>query len=151
MVLTIPFWGALSDRIGRKPLLLASSVLVSLLAWPLFRLITQVGGLGAVMTAQITLDLALSIYAGALPAAIAEIFPTHLRSTWMSAGYTLSVSLFGGFAPFVSTWLIRATDSPQAPTYLFLIPSAVLSIAVVLNMRDSAKRDTMHRIPQEAP
>jgi len=80
----------------------------------------------------------LALYSGPGPAAISEIFPTHLRSTWMSAGYTLAVAVFGGFAPFIATWLIQKTGSPVSPTYFYLVPAAVISLAVILKLKETA-------------
>ena len=106
MVIAVPFWGALSDRVDRRPLLMASAISIGLLAYPLFSLMTNGTGLALVMPLQILFGILLALYSGAGPAAISEIFPTHLRSTWMSSGYALSVAIFGGFAPFIATWLI---------------------------------------------
>jgi MHS family proline/betaine transporter-like MFS transporter len=71
------------------------------------------------------------------PAAIAEIFPTHCRSTWMSTGYSLATCIFGGFAPFIATWLIEKTGSPVSPTY-YLIAAAVISALVIAGLRETA-------------
>ena len=140
MVIAIPMWGALSDRVGRRPLLLASTISIGVLAWPLFSLMANIGGIAVVMPIQILLGVLLALYSGPGPAAISEIFPTHLRSTWMSAGYTLAVAVFGGFAPFMATWLIGATGSPLAPTYLYLMPAALISTIVVLRLKETSGR-----------
>lgn len=141
MVVAVPIWGSLSDRIGRRPLLIACTLCLGLLSWPIFTLMSTVGGLAVVMPAQIALGVMLALYSGPGPAAIAEIFPTHLRSTWMSAGYTLAAAVFGGFAPFISTWLIRATGSPLSPTYYYLIPAAVISLFVILGLKETAGKN----------
>jgi MFS transporter, MHS family, proline/betaine transporter len=138
MVITVPIWGALSDKIGRKPLLMASAISIGLLSYPLFSLMANGTGLALVMPLQILLGILLALYSGAGPAAISEIFPTHLRSTWMSSGYALSVAIFGGFAPFIATWLVQATGSPVSPTYLYLLPSAVISLAVIWSLKETA-------------
>jgi MFS transporter, MHS family, proline/betaine transporter len=138
MVIAVPFWGALSDKVGRKPLLIASAVSIGALAYPLFSLMTNGTGIALVMPLQILLGILLALYSGAGPAAISEIFPTHLRSTWMSSGYALSVAIFGGFAPFIATWLIQVTGSPVAPAYLYLLPGAVISLAVILSLKETA-------------
>ena len=62
------------------------------------------------------------------PAAISEIFPTRSRSTWMSAGYSLAVAVFGGFAPFIATWLIAKTATPVSPSY-YVMAAAALSLS----------------------
>jgi MFS family permease len=138
MVIAVPCWGALSDKIGRRPILMASAVLIGALCYPLFSLMAGGTGLALVLPMQVLFGILLALYSGAGPAAIAEIFPTHLRSTWMSSGYALSVAIFGGFAPFVATWLIQVTGSPLAPTYLYLLPSAVISLLVIWSLKETA-------------
>jgi MFS transporter, MHS family, proline/betaine transporter len=138
MIIAVPIWGALSDRIGRRPLLMASAVSIGLLSWPLFSLMARGGGLAVVLPIQILFGILLALYSGAGPAAISEIFPTHLRSTWMSTGYSLAVAIFGGFAPFIATWLIQATGSPVSPTYLYLLPAAVISLVVIWKLKETS-------------
>jgi MFS transporter, MHS family, proline/betaine transporter len=138
MIIAVPIWGALSDKIGRRPLLMASAVSIGVLSWPLFSLMTKGGGLALVVPIQILFGILLALYSGAGPAAISEIFPTHLRSTWMSTGYSLAVAIFGGFAPFIATWLIQATGSPVSPTYLYLLPAAVISLVVIWKLRETS-------------
>jgi len=138
MITAVPIWGALSDKIGRRPLLMASAVSIGLLSWPLFSLMAKGGGLALVLPIQILFGILLALYSGAGPAAISEIFPTHLRSTWMSTGYSLAVAIFGGFAPFIATWLIQATGSPVSPTYLYLLPAAAISLVVIWKLKETS-------------
>jgi MFS transporter, MHS family, proline/betaine transporter len=138
MVIAIPVWGALSDRIGRRPLLMASTLGIGILAWPVFSLMIESRSLAVVLTIQILFGVLLALYSGPGPAAISEIFPTHLRSTWMTAGYALAVAVFGGFAPFIATWLISATGSPLSPTYCYLAPAALISFLVLLRLKETS-------------
>src|SRR5260370_33797802 len=138
MVMSFPFWGSLWDKVGRKPLLMASAISIGLLPYPLFSLMTNGTGLALVMPLQILLGILLALYSGAGPGAISEIFPTHLRSTWMSSGYALAVAIFGGFAPFIATWLIHATGAPVSPTYLYLLPSARIFLSRILRLKANA-------------
>jgi len=138
MVIAVPIWGALSDKVGRRPLLMASAISIGLLSFPLFSLMTVGTGLAVVLPIQILFGILLALYSGAGPAAISEIFPTHLRSTWMSSGYALAVALFGGFAPFIATWLIQVTGSPVSPTYLYLLPSAAISLLVIWSLKETS-------------
>ena len=71
------------------------------------------------------------------PAAIAEIFPTRGRSTWMSSSYALAVAIFGGFAPFVSQWLIDTTGSKMAPTAI-VMAAAAISFIIIAGLRETA-------------
>ena len=137
LVLAIPFMGALSDRVGRKPLLLFCCTAFVLLAYPGFRLMTASPGMGTILPIQIAFDLVIAAFAGAGPAAIVELFPTRSRTTLMSIGYSLAVAIFGGFAPFIATWLIGATGTPLAPTF-YLIAAGLVSALTILPFRETA-------------
>jgi MHS family proline/betaine transporter-like MFS transporter len=81
--------------------------------------------------------VAIGLFSGPGPAAIAEIFPTRVRSTWMSGAYSVAVAIFGGFAPFIATWLIARTGSPLAPT-AYLIAAGLASLVVILRLEETA-------------
>ena len=137
MVATIPLFGLLSDRIGRKPLLLACCVGFALLSYPLFHLILGGASLFSIFAVQVIFNLFIAAFSGAGPAALAELFPTHSRTMLMSIGYSLSTAIFGGFAPFTATWLIGVTGSPISPT-LYLMAAAVVSGLVIARFRETA-------------
>jgi MHS family proline/betaine transporter-like MFS transporter len=137
LVLVIPLIGHLSDRVGRKPLLLACCVGFVVLPYPLFAAMVDSGALGTVLLVQIVFALTIALFSGPGPAAIAEIFATQSRTTWMSTGYSLAVAIFGGFAPYVATWLIGATGSPLSPTF-YLIGAALVSTGVILALQETA-------------
>jgi MHS family proline/betaine transporter-like MFS transporter len=137
LVLLIPLMGALSDRIGRKGLLLASCVLCFVLPIPAFFVLTHGYGLVGVVLVQIAFSFAIALFSGPGPAAIAEIFPTRGRSTWMSSSYALAVAIFGGFAPFVSQWLIDHTGSKMAPT-AYVMAAAAVSFVTIISLRETA-------------
>jgi MFS transporter, MHS family, proline/betaine transporter len=138
MVVATPALGALSDRVGRKPLLIAACAVFVVLPYPLFRFLLSQPSFAEVLLAQCLLAAAIATFSGPGPAAIAEIFPTRLRSGWMSIGYTLSVALFGGFAPYLATWLIARTGNPLAPSF-YLIAAALVTLGVILNLRETAQ------------
>ena len=137
LVIAVPTMGTLSDRIGRKPLLLACCVAFAVLSYPLFTVIASGVGFATIVGIQILFGLMIALFSGAGPAAIAEIFPTSSRSTWMSTGYSLATAIFGGFAPYTATWLIEQTGSPVSPTY-YLIAAAVVSALVIAGLRETA-------------
>ena len=87
--------------------------------------------------AQIIFGIVLSLFCGVGPSAISEIFPTHNRSTLMSTGYAISVAIFGGFAPFIATWLILVTGIPIAPVF-YVMAAAVVSAVVIWRMPETA-------------
>ena len=135
-VILIPIWGALSDRIGRKPLLLLSSGGYIILAYPLFMMASS-GSAMLALIAQMVMIVFLSFFSGACPAAYSEILPTRVRYTALSIGYNIAVAVFGGFAPFIATWLIGVTGSNLAPSY-YLIAAATITFLVVLKIRETA-------------
>ena len=137
LVIAIPLMGRLSDRVGRKPLLLACCVCFIVLPYPVFALYLSAPPLGTIIAIQIVFGAIIAMFSGAGPAAIAEIFPTRSRSTWMTTGYALSVAIFGGFAPYIATWLIATTGSPISPVY-YVVAAAVVSTIVIARLKETA-------------
>ena len=137
LMITIPLFGLLSDRIGRKPLLLACCLAFIVLPYPAFSLMLGGASLPVVILIQLLIGLTIALFSGPGPAAIAEIFPTRTRSTYMSTGYSLAVAIFGGFAPFIATWLIDYTKSPIAPVY-YVMACAIISAIVISGLRETA-------------
>jgi MHS family proline/betaine transporter-like MFS transporter len=140
LMLAIPLFGHLSDKYGRKPFLLACCVAFIVLPYPLFSVMLGGASIGMILMIQLAIGLAISLFSGAGPAAIAEIFPTRTRSTYMSTGYALAVAIFGGFAPFIATWLIEKTGSPISPVY-YVIAAAVVSAIVIATLRETAHEE----------
>jgi MFS transporter, MHS family, proline/betaine transporter len=137
LVATTPFFGLLSDRIGRKPLLLTACAALVILPWPVFYVILHNASFASIVGLQILINLFIAAFSGAGPAALAELFPTHSRIMLLSFSYSLCTALFGGFAPFIATWLIDRTGSPISPTY-YLIASGLLSGVVIWRFRETA-------------
>jgi len=140
LLVAIPFMGRLSDRIGRKPLLLACCAAFIVLPYPIFSYLVSGASYGALIAAQILFAVLISMFSGPGPAAIAEIFPTRTRSMWMTTGYALSVAIFGGFAPSISIWLIDTFKSPLAHTF-YLMAAAVVSTIVIVQLRETAHEE----------
>ena len=138
LIVAIPIMGHLSDRYGRRPLLMISCAAFILVPWPLFTYLASGNVPYAVLVLiQIGIAILISLYSGAGPAAIAEIFPTRSRSTWMTTGYALAVAVFGGSAPYLSIWLIEKLGSPIAPVW-YLIVAAIISFAVMWSLKETA-------------
>ena len=129
---------ALSDRIGRRPLLIAGAVGFAVLGYPLFLLLTS-GSLGAAIAAHCVLAAIESVYISAAVIAGVELFATRVRYSGFSVGYNVCVAVFGGTTPYVVTWLAGNTGNNLAPAF-YVIVAAVVSLATVLTLRESAGR-----------
>ncbi|BBY14855.1 MFS transporter [Mycolicibacterium litorale] len=137
LVLILPL-AALSDRIGRRPLLIGGAAAFVVLAYPLFLLLTS-GSLAAAITAHCVLAAIESVYVSTAVTAGVELFATRVRYSGFSIGYNVSVAAFGGTTPYVVTWLTATTDNNLAPA-LYLVVAAVVSLATLLTLRESAGR-----------
>lgn len=146
-IAAIPPLGALSDRIGRKPLLITGSVLFAVFTYPLFLLLNS-GSLVGAITAHAALAAIESVFASTALAAGAELFATRVRSSGYSIGYNISVALFGGTAPYVATWLVARTGNQIAPAY-YVIGAAVVTLLTVLTMRETARRPLQKLVAQD--
>ena len=131
MTLLIPLFGWLSDRIGRKPILLGAALVVLLALYPLAQWLTATPSFANLLIMQIVLCSAIGAYFGPFSAALAEQFPAGLRSTGLAIGYNAAVVIFGGFAPFTVTWLTRQTGEVIAPFLYVLCASAAGLFAAI--------------------
>ena len=125
LLCAVPVMGHLSDRVGRRPLLLACCAAFIVLPYP------------AIAACQVMFGLVLSLFSGAGPSAIAEIFPTGSRSTLMSAGNALATAIFGGFASYIASWLIVKTGNPIA-WVAYVMSAAVVTGLVILTLKETA-------------
>lgn len=130
--------GRLSDRIGRKPVLMAGSVGFFVLALPAFLLIKQ-GGTLAVFAGLLILGLALVCYLGVMSSSLPALFPTDVRYGSLSIGFNISVSLFGGTTPLVVAALIGATGNDLMPAFYTMLAGLVGIIAVAA-MKETARK-----------
>jgi MFS transporter, MHS family, proline/betaine transporter len=140
LMIFIPIMGALSDKVGRKPLLLACCIAFVVVPYPLFSFLVDGASYTQLILVQIVFAILISTFSGAGPAAIAEIFPTRTRSTWMTTGYALAVAIFGGFAPLISVYLIDKFASPLAHVF-YLIAAAIVSTIVIATLRETAHEE----------
>jgi len=129
-----PFFGHLSDHVGRTRMMVIVSVLFAVSAYPAFVLLVANPSLLGIVGIVCWLSLLKAAYSGVLPALMAELFPISTRSTGIAVAYNTSVPIFGGFAPAIATWLVAATGSQLAPSF-YLIATALLSLVVLVIIR----------------
>ncbi|MFG3143231.1 glycine betaine/L-proline transporter ProP [Streptomyces sp. NPDC048243] len=145
MMIVQPFAGALTDRIGRRPVIAAGCAGFLALSVPALLLIRQ-GSLVAIALGMGALGLLLVCFTAAMPAALPALFPTRVRYGSLSIGFNISVSLFGGTTPLVVTALIGATGNMMMPAY-YMMAAAVIGGVAVWFMSESAGRP----LPGSAP
>ncbi|MGW3492135.1 glycine betaine/L-proline transporter ProP [Streptomyces sp. NPDC001020] len=145
MMIAQPFVGALTDRVGRRPVIAAGCAGFLFLSIPALLLIRQ-GSLLAVALGMGALGLLLVCFTASMPAALPALFPTRVRYGSLSIGFNISVSLFGGTTPLVVTALIGATGNMMMPAY-YMMAAAVIGGAAVWFMAESAGRP----LPGSAP
>jgi metabolite-proton symporter len=138
-VVTIPYFGALSDRIGRRKLYLVGTVLMALWAFPMFWLI----GTGSVPLVLLALLVGFIVHAtmyGPQAALYAEMFPADVRYSGASLGYQFASVFAGGLAPFIMAALLAATGSAWSVS-LYIVATAVITFVSVYTIKEHFRRD----------
>lgn len=130
VVLLAPVFGAVSDRIGRRPLLLGAATVIVLLTYPAMALLGAVPSAWSLLVFQVVFAVPIAAFTGPAPAAMAEVSPPQVRSTSVSIGYNLAVAVFGGFAPFVATWLVATTGDALSPAW-YVAATCAVSTALI--------------------
>jgi MFS transporter, MHS family, proline/betaine transporter len=98
--------------------------------YPMFAWLASSPTLQTLLIVQAIMGVLLAGYMGGLAALMSELFPARMRTTGLSISYSFGVAIFGGFAPFINTWLISATGSKLAPSF-YLMFAAVISLAAL--------------------
>lgn len=136
MMALITSVGALSDRVGRRPVLLASACCFVLFSYPAFWLISR-AHIVTTIAGVLLLGLFLVLYLGTEPSTLPAIFPAPFRYGGFAIGYNISTSLFGGTAPFLNTYLISVTGNDLAPAF-YLIAAGLVSVLPILSIPETA-------------
>jgi MHS family alpha-ketoglutarate permease-like MFS transporter len=126
-IAALPVWGRISDRIGRKPVLLSCVLGLAVSAYPLNALIGD-----SAVRLGIAMSLALILIAGPaaiVPAVYAELFPTRIRTVGVGVPYSIAVATFGGTAPYLQTWL-GETFGPSWFTGYVIVMLLISAIAI---------------------
>lgn len=128
--LLMPVAGAIGDRVGRRPMLIAGSAALAVLVVPCFMLVTS-GSLPLAILGQLLIVVPMCLYGGGCYTFFVEVFSTRTRFTSAAISYNVAYAAFGGTAPFIGTALVEATGFSAAPGVYFALAAAVVFVLVV--------------------
>jgi MFS family permease len=111
----LPVMGALSDRVGRRPLLLICTTLMLLTAYPVMLWLVRDPSFAKLLTVELWFSFMFGSYNGAMVVFLTEIMPLNVRTTGFALAYSLATAIFGGFTPAISTYLIHVTGNRAVP------------------------------------
>ncbi|MBO0737922.1 MAG: MFS transporter [Alphaproteobacteria bacterium] len=135
-----PLAGQWSDKMAQRPLIMVVACwLFVLTSYPAFYLMAAWPSLAACIIAVGWLQLVKAGYSGVLPSLLSEQFPVDTRAIGVSLSFSTAVSIFGGLAPLIATWLIAQTGDPLSPSY-YLIVTALLSLGALIAIRRRSRR-----------
>lgn len=133
--------GALGDRFGRKPVMIAAALVLLVIALPSFQWIVASHAVMALIEASAVMAFLTGLFVGPAMASLTENMPPTLRAGAVAILYALAISIFGGSAQFVVTWLIEVTGSPLAPAW-YMMTAMALGILGMAGMPESAPART---------
>lgn len=135
--LTIIPSGILSDRIGRRAVMVLATALLLILALPLLKILQAESSTLAIKALVVLVAGGLvGMLAGPGPAMLAEMFPTRVRYTGLGLAYSLSNALFSGCAGLIITGLIKETGNVDIPAY-YVMATAVVSMVALMTLNKS--------------
>jgi MFS family permease len=128
----LPVMGALSDRIGRRPLLVSCTVLMLLSAYPVMLWLVHAPSFSRLLMSELWLSFLYGSYNAAMVVWLTEIMPVTVRTCGFALAYSLATALFGGFTPAISHWLIHLTANPAVPGLWLSFAAACGLVAALL-------------------
>jgi len=143
----LPVGGAISDRIGRKPVLLAIAGLSLITAYPMLSWLVVAPTFTKMLFVELVFSFYFGVYNGAMVAALTEVVPAHVRTTCFSLAFSLAAALFGTFTPLASTWLIAETGNRASPAYWLMFAAASGIIATLAIFRGGETIEAREAVP----
>ena len=134
-LLILPLSGALSDRIGRRPILIACTIAALATAYPTLSWLVSAPSFSRLLIVELWLAFIYAAYNGAMAVYLTEIMPVEVRTSGFSVAYSLATAVFGGFTPAVSTALIAATGDKAAPGLWMIFAAACGLLATLMVYR----------------
>ena len=136
LLLILPLSAWLSDRIGRKPILIVGGGLLTFGAIPLFQLIHMSDPV-LIFLGEAGFALSIGLISGGLVAANVELIPAPVRCTGLAFAYNASIGWFGGTTPMIAAWLITMTENPIMPAYWITLAGSVTFLTAVFLIRET--------------
>lgn len=131
----LPIFGFISDKIGRKPVLLMGIIGLILCTYPIFWLLQQ-PSIGSVFWGELFFVVIISPLVAIIPTTLSEMFPVHTRNSGLSLAYNISQALFGGTVSLVALQLTSSTHSLYAPVW-YIIVTAFISLITLCTIKES--------------
>jgi MHS family citrate/tricarballylate:H+ symporter-like MFS transporter len=141
-----PVGGAVSDRIGRKPVLVTIATLSLVTAYPVLHWLVTDPSFGKLLAVEMMFSFYFGVYSGTMLGCLVEIVPAHVRTTCFSLAFALAAGLFGTFTPFASTWLIDKTGDKASPCYWLMLGAALGIIAALTVYRGGKTIETREAV-----
>ncbi len=142
-----PVGGAVSDRLGRKPVLLTIACLALVTAYPALNWLVAAPTFGKMLAVEMMFSFYFGVYSGTMLGALVEVVPAHVRTTCFSLAFALAAGLFGTFTPFASTWLIDHTGDKASPGYWLMCAAALGIVAALVIYRGGKTIATRDVVP----
>jgi len=146
----LPLSGALSDRIGRRPILVACTLLALVSAYPAMSWLVAAPSFGRLLMVELWLSFLFGCWNGAMIPFLTEIMPAEVRTSGFSLAYSLATAIFGGFTPLIATWLIHATGNKAMPG-VWLSVAALCGLLATLATLSIQHEGQEHAPPALAP
>jgi len=136
LLILYPLTAWLSDRIGRKPLLVAGGGMLMFGSIPFFQLIHTTDPL-RIFFGQLGFVIALATLSGGLNVANVELMPKAVRCTGLAFAYNTSMGIFGGTTPLIATWLIQGSGNPISPAYWLAGSASITLLTSIFWVRET--------------
>jgi MFS transporter, MHS family, proline/betaine transporter len=136
-VLTIPMFGYMADRLGGNRVICGALALFLVVLYPAYYWIVSAPSMVSITTVELGFALLIGASNSPIPTALAGLFPAEVRSTGLAIAYNIGAALFGGFAPFVLTWLLHVTGNNMVPAHFCAVFFAIGLVGALMLKREA--------------